>query len=48
MEIKSFVEDFDHCRKTSIKNTFAEQLFSEHLSVKHLSIGTSIIIGNLI
>ena len=31
MEIKAFVEDFDHCRKTSLYNTFAVQLFAVHL-----------------
>ena len=32
MEIKTFIEDFDHCRKTSSWRTpFAEQLFAAHL-----------------
>ena len=42
MEIKAFVEDFDDCSKTSLKNTFAEQLFAVHLLVEHLSMADSL------
>ena len=38
MEIKSFVEDFGHCRKTP----FVEQLFAVHLLAEHLSKADSI------
>ena len=40
MEIKSIVEDLDHCRK--IRTTFVEQLLAVHLLVEHLSIADSI------
>ena len=42
MEIKAFVEDFDHCRKLHCRTPFAEQLFAVHLLVEHLSIADSI------
>ena len=42
MEIKAFVKDFDHCRKTSCRTPFAEQVFAEHLLVQHLWIAASI------
>ena len=40
MEIKSFVEDSDHCRK--IRTPFVEQLFAMHLLAEHLSMADSI------
>ena len=42
MEIKSVVEDFDHCKKTYFRTPVVEQLFAVHLLVKHLSMADSI------
>ena len=42
MEIKAFVEDFDHCRKFHCITPFAEQHFAVHLLVEHLSMADSI------
>ena len=41
MKIKALAKDFDHCRQTSLYNTFAEQLFAVHPLVKHLSMDDS-------
>ena len=42
MEVKAFVEDFDHCRKTSLKNKFVGQFFAVHLLLEDLSMADSI------
>ena len=36
MEIKAFVQDFDHWKKFHCRTPFAEQLFAVHLLVEHL------------
>ena len=43
MEKRAFVEDFYHCRKTSLQKTpFAEQPFAVHVLVEHLSMADPI------
>ena len=42
MEIKAFVEDFDHAEKLLRGTPFAEQLLAQHLFVVYLSIAASI------
>ena len=42
MEIRAFVEDFDHCRKLYCRKPFVEQILTEHLLIKHLLMTASI------
>ena len=44
IEIKAFIEDFDHADEFFYGTPFEEQLLTEHLLVQYLSMAASIIL----